>query len=130
MEWLLILAALAGLAALAVVLVESNITDTAGRLSGDARLAAAVHAAGSVESEARDASEADFELWADWERHFTRECSRIAILYGNLGAEVVNNNFRRATTGTSFDAVAAGYAAAGDEQPATATKAQAQCEVS
>lgn len=33
------------------------------------------------------------------------------------------------TGGTAFDAVAAGYAAAGDEQAATATKAQVQCEV-
>lgn len=130
MEWLLIVAALAGLAALAVVLVQSRVADTTERISGsEARLAAAIHTARAVENDARDASEADFEMWADWESHFTRECSRIAVFYGNIGAEVVNNNFRRATAGTAFDAAAAVHAAAGDEQPATATKAQVQCEV-
>ena len=73
--------------------------------------------------------EGDFEQWGDWESHFSRECSLIAVLYTDIDVEVVHNNFIRATGGTAFDAVAAGYAAAGDEQPATATKARVQCEV-
>ena len=41
----------------------------------------------------------------------------------------MHNNFIRADGGTTFDAVAAGYAAAADEQPANASKAQVQCQV-
>lgn len=130
LEWLLIVAALVGLAALAVILVQARVADTAERISGsEARLAAAAHTARAVENDARDASEADFEMWADWESYFSRECSLIAALNASINVEVVHNNFRRATGGTAFDAAAAVHAAAGDEQPATATKAQVQCEV-
>ena len=53
----------------------------------------------------------------------------IAVLYGDAEVEVVDNNFHRATGGTAFDAAAASHAAAGDEAPPTAGKAQVQCEV-
>lgn len=130
LEWLLITAAVAGLAALAVVLVQGQVEDTAERISeSDARLAAAIHTAWGVENDARDAAPANFDAWADWEGHFSRECSLIAVLYADIDVEVVHSNFNRATGGTAFDAAAAGHAAAGDEQPATATRAQVQCEV-
>ena len=130
LSWLLITAAVAGLAALAVVVVQANVTATAERISeSEARLTAALHTAWTVENGARDVVEAEFERWADWESHFSRECSLIAVLYADIDVEVVHNNFHRATGGTAFDAAAAGYAAAGDEQPATATKAQVQCTV-
>ena len=130
LEWLVIVAALTGLAALAVVLVQSRVADTVERISGsEAHLAAAVHTARAVENDARDASEADFEMWADWESRFSRECGLIAALNASINVEVVHNNFHRATGGTAFDAAAAGHAAAGDEQPATASKAQVQCKV-
>lgn len=130
LEWLLITAAVAGLAALAVVVVQGQVEDAAERISeSEARLTAAIHTAWGVENDARDAAEADFERWADWESHFSRQCSLIAVLYADIDVEVVHSNFIRATGGTAFDAAAAGYAAAGDEQPATATKARVQCEV-
>ena len=130
LEWLLITVAVAGLTALAVALVQSRVEDTAAQISeSEARLAAAVHTAWTVENDARDASTADFELWDDWERRFSQDCSLIAVVYADIEIEVLHNTFNRATGGTAFDAAAAGYAAAGDGQPATATKAQVQCEV-
>ena len=128
LEWLLITAAVASLAALAVVLVTAAVEDTAEQVSSsEARLAAAALTAFDVEDDAKAAAESDFDSWADWERHFTRECSLIAVLYTEV--EVVHSDFSRATGGTVFDAAAAGHAAAADEQPATATKAQVQCRV-
>ena len=130
LEWLLITAAVAGLAALAVVLVTAEVEDTAKRISNsEARVTAAIHTALAVETDAKAASAADFDLWADWERYFSQECSFIAILYSDAEVEVVHNNFTRADNGTTFDAAAAGHAAAADEQPAGPGKAQVQCEV-
>ncbi|MCY4663177.1 MAG: hypothetical protein OXC00_00770 [Acidimicrobiaceae bacterium] len=129
LEWLLIVAAVASLAALAVTLVASNVSDTAERISeSEARLVGILHAAQIVEDDARDAAAGDFDTWADWERHFSRECDFIAVLYAGTEIEMANN-FMGAARGTIFDAAAAGYAAAADEQPATATKAQVQCDV-
>jgi hypothetical protein len=71
----------------------------------------------------------DFDSWGDWEMHFRRECSLIDVLYASAGVQVMGNSFVRAVGGTAFDAAAAGHAAAADEQPATAGKAQAKCEV-
>lgn len=130
LEWLLIVAAVASLAALAVALVAGNVSDTAERLSeSEARLAGAVHAAWIVEDGAREAAAGDFESWDAWERHFGQECSLIAVLYANAEVEVVSNHFVRAVGGTDFDAAAAGHASAADRQPPTAAKAQVQCEV-
>ena len=128
LEWLLITAAVASLAALAVVLVTAAVEDTAEQVSSsEARLAAAALTAFEVEDDAKAAAESDFDSWADWERHFTRECSLIAVLYTEV--DVVHSDFNRADGGTVFDAAAAGYAAAADEQTATPIKAQVQCRV-
>ena len=119
---------MAGLAALAVVLVTAAVEDTAEQVSSsEARLAAAALTAFDVEDDAKAAAASDFDSWDDWETHFTRECSLIAVLYTEV--EVVNSDFNRADGGTDFDAAAAGYAAAADEQPASASKAQVRCEV-
>ena len=128
LEWLLIVAAVAGLAALAVVLVQAYVEDTGDRISNpDPRVTSALHLASSVEAGAKAASAADFESWADWERRFRRECSLIAVLYSDADVEVVHNSFERATGGgTAFDQAAA---AAADEKPANATKARVQCQV-
>ncbi len=129
-EWLLIVAAVAGVAALAVVLVANAVDDAAEAVSAsDARLAAAIHTAWNVENDARDAAAGDFDSWDGWERHFGEQCGLIAVLYADVGVEVVHNSFRRAVGGTAFDADAAGHAAAADEQPPTAAKAQVRCHV-
>lgn len=131
LSWLLITAAVAGLAALAVVLVTAQVEDTAERISNsEARVTAAIHTAFTVEADAMAAAAGDFEMWDDWERHFRRECSLIAVLYADAEVGVVHNNFDRATGGgTAFDTAAAGHAAAADDQPASATKARVQCQV-
>lgn len=130
LAWLLITAAVAGLAALAVVLVQAQVEGTADRVaSPDPRVTAAVYSAFEVEVAAKAAAAGDFDSWAQWESYFSRQCGLISVLYGDAGVRVVHSNFHRATGGTAFDATAAGYAAAGDEQPTTAGKAQVQCEV-
>ena len=128
LEWLLLVAAVAGLAALAVVLVVARVEGTAERVSSpDPRVTTAIHAAFEVQTDARSATGADFAQWADWERHFSQQCSLLAVLYADAEVEVVHNNFNRATGGgTAFDAIAA---AAADEQAAGHAKAQVQCEV-
>ena len=126
----MITAAVAGLAALAVVLVQVYVEDTGDRISSpDPRVTSAIYSAFEVETKAKAASAADFDLWAEWERHFSQRCSLIAVLYSDAEVEVVHNNFIRADGGTSFDAAAAGYAAAADEQPPGPGKAQVQCQV-
>ena len=130
LEWLLITAAVAGLAALAVVLVQSYVEDTGDRIANpDPRVTSAIHSAFAIETDAKAASTQDFELWADWESRFAQRCSLIAVLYSDAEVAVVDNHFVRAAGGTTFDAAAVGYAAAADEQPANATKAQVQCVV-
>ena len=131
LSWLLITAAVAAMAALAVVLVQAQVEDTAGRVSNpDPRVTSAVHTAFIVENDAKAAAADDFDTWADWEQRFTRECGLIAVLYGDAGVTVAHNRFHRATSGsTAFDAAAANHAAAADERAPTPTKAQVQCGV-
>ena len=127
LEWLLITAAVAGLAALAVVLVQVYVEDTGDRMSNpDPRVTSAIHSAFAVEADAKAASADDFDLWADWERRFTQRCSLIAVLYADAEVEVISNEFNRATGGTAFDPAAAALA---DEQPAGPGKAQVQCQL-
>ena len=127
LEWLLITAAVAGLAALAVVLVQVYVEDTGDRIANpDPRVTSALHSAFGVETDAKAASVGDFSLWADWERHFSQRCSLIAVLFSDAEVEVVVNHFIRATGGTAFDPAAAALA---DEQPAGPGKAQVQCVV-
>ena len=129
LEWLLITAAVAGLAALAVVLVQVYVEDTGDRMSNpDPRVTSAIHSASEVETKARAASAGHFDQWAEWERHFAEKCSLIAVLYSDAAVEVVPK-FTRAVGGTTFDTAAAGHAAVADEKAATNTKAQVQCVV-
>ena len=94
LEWLLITAAVAGLAALAVVLVQVYVEDTGDRMSNpDPRVTSAIYSASEVEIKAKAASAADFGLWADWKSHFTQRCSLIAVLYADAEVEVAHNNF-------------------------------------
>ena len=128
LEWLLITAAVAGLAALAVVLVQVYVGDTGDRIANpDPRVTSAVHSAFAVETDAKAASADDFDLWPEWQSHFRERCGLIAVLYADAEVKVVHNNFTRAAGGgTTFDPAAA---AAADEQPPNASKAQVQCVV-
>ena len=131
LEWLLILAAVVGLAALAVVLVQARVEDVAERTSSPSpRVTTAIYAAFAVETGAKVVSAAAFDSWVDWERHFSQECRFIAVLYADAEVEVMHNNFIRATGGGSaFDDAAATAVAAADELAPTGIKAQVQCLV-
>jgi hypothetical protein len=130
LEWLLIVAAVAGLAALAVVLVQNVVDDTAEQLGGaSARETAANVAADTVIREAKTAqpSDARFNTWQKWELYFTARCERLEILYSdtNLDVEAI---FHR-PTGKSDDAsLTSAELNAADDKAATATKPQTSCK--
>ena len=76
LEWLLIVAAVAGLAALAVVLVQNVVDDTAEQISGSsARLTAATVAAAEITSDAQESNPDYSALQA--------KCGRLRITYGD-----------------------------------------------
>jgi len=101
LEWLLIVAAVAGLAALAVVLVQNVVDDTAEQISGsNARITAAEVAAAQITSDARsnlppngsDASwTAGTELTnrqskqEDVNSEYSSKCNRLSITYSDAG---------------------------------------------
>ena len=125
LEWLLIVAAVAGLAALAVVLVQNVVDDTAEQLGGaSARETAANVAADTVEREARtaDVNDARFNSWPKWEQYFKTRCERLQILYSDTNFSV-DAEFRRAVTGD----ITAGALSTADREPATNSKPQVMC---
>ncbi|MCY3584425.1 MAG: hypothetical protein F4117_03310 [Acidimicrobiales bacterium] len=129
LEWLLIVAAVAGLAALAVVLVQNVVDDTAEQLGGaSARETAANVAADTVVREAKTAqpSDARFNSWQKWELYFTARCERLEILYSDTNLDV-QPAFRRPTGKADSAAPSTAELNAADPQPATATKPQTDC---
>ncbi len=91
LEWLLIVAAVAGLAALAVVLVQGVVGDTAEQIAGSsARKTAATIAADEIMRDAqRDSSDqpASAKKYDDWEKYYKGRCDRLEIIYGDAGIE-------------------------------------------
>jgi Tfp pilus assembly protein FimT len=84
LEWLLIVAAVAGLAALAVVLVTNVVSDTSEDISGQsARLTAARTAALEVTNDARAETAATDPKAKDLNATYKSACNRIKILYGD-----------------------------------------------
>ena len=133
LEWLLIVAAVAGLAALAVVLVQRVVGDTSEQIAGSsARKTAAEVAALSVEEESKTLSAADvaadgrFDTWAKWDNYFTARCNRIGITYSDAGVEM-DTAFAGATLAANTITVTR----AGSATEATAAPAvpQAKCNV-
>ncbi|MXV89599.1 MAG: hypothetical protein F4121_00410 [Acidimicrobiia bacterium] len=89
LEWLLIVAAVAGLAALAVVLVQNVVGDTAEQISGSsARKTAALVAAEEIVNKA-NSNAADqptqAKTYGDWAKYYKAKCNRIKITYGDAG---------------------------------------------
>lgn len=86
LEWLLIVAAVAGLAALAVVLVTNVVSDTADDISGqNARLTAARIAADEVTTKARTVSNpASDGAASKLNIGFRSDCHEIEILYVDI----------------------------------------------
>ena len=95
LEWLLIVAAVAGLAALAVVLVQNVVDDTSEQIAGSsARKTAAQIAASDIMADADrdDTVQPDSaDTWTEWFRHYTDKCNRLKITYGDAGITVIAN---------------------------------------
>lgn len=130
LEWLLIVAAVAGLAALAVVLVQNVVDDTAEQLGGaSARATAANVAADTVVREAKTAqvSDARFNTWKKWELYFTARCERLEILYSDTNLDV-EAEFHRPTNKGDEANPTSGELTAAHDLDATQTKPQASCK--
>ncbi len=93
LEWLLIVAAVAGLAALAVVLVQNVVNDTAEQIAGSsARQTAAIVAAQQIVDEAIEPPRLrplQTRLWPGWVEYYNKKCARIEIIYGDVISEVL-----------------------------------------
>ena len=117
LEWLLIVAAVAGLAALAVVLVQNVVDDTAREISGSsARETAAKVAASAVVEESKAAKtfdDTEINSWSDWDLYFTAKCERIGITYSDADVTIAadfagsTDAFSAAEIATATDAGAA-----------------------
>ena len=131
LEWLLIVAALAGLAALAVVLVQHVVDDTAEQVgASSARRTAAAVAALEVERQARAATTANprTATWADWESYFSARCDRLAILYRDAAVEV-DAAFAWPTAAGGADPISEALLVSATEADATGSTAQVRCNV-
>ena len=107
LEWLLIVAAVAGLAALAVVLVQNVVDETAEEISGsNARVTAARVAAARITSEARadlpgntdimwtgtGKLEARKKQQGDVNSEYSSKCARLDITYSDAGVDASWHN--------------------------------------
>lgn len=130
LEWLLIVAAVAGLAALAVVLVQNVVDDTAEQLGGaSARATAANVAADTVIREARTADVNDhrFNTWQRWELYFTARCERLEILYSDTNLDV-DATFKRPANKNPGDPTDTTALTNADKDDPGTNKPQAKCE--
>lgn len=130
LEWLLIVAAVAGLAALAVVLVQSVVDDTAEQLGGaSARETAAKVAADTVVRESRTALPSDprFETWRKWELYFEARCERLKILYSDTNFDVDSVFKRPRNIAKDTDMPTAPVLLKADDQIPGTGKPQAKC---
>ena len=113
LEWLLIVAAVAGLAALAVVLVQNVVSDTSEQIAGSsARKTAAQVAASTLLEDAKAATVTDFksgtitdaEAYVAWDNYYTEKCDRIKIIYNDAGVEIAADFAGPTTNTTAFTA--------------------------
>ena len=126
LEWLLIVAAVAGLAALAVVLVQRVVGDTSEQIAGSSARATAARVAGlSVQDEAKnyDANLDRFESITKWDNYFPSKCNSISVTFADAGV-TATAAFEVTSGGAVTDVTAASDASAALNRP------QAQCAVS
>ena len=138
LEWLLIVAAVAGLAALAVVLVQNVVSETSEQIAGSsARKTAAQIAATELMSDAARAATAQpdsADTLYEWVEHYRGRCNRLKITYGDAGIEVGAYFATLAGQATNVS-LAAGEVKTGDVSAgsaavtAVADKALAHCTV-
>ena len=95
LEWLLIVAAVAGLAALAVVLVQNVVSSTSEQIAGSsARKTAAQVAGQQVMAEANRAEAAQpssADTWSEWIVHYSDKCNRIGVTFADAEVTVQAN---------------------------------------
>lgn len=137
LEWLLIVAAVAGLAALAVVLVQSTVGETADQISGSsARETASKLAAEEImdrASEGKDDQPLGAKSFGEWSDHYNKKCDRLNITYGDAGIKA-HPNFT-VTSGEEGKDVVVADITPGDVKAATDTavaagdKAVAECRI-
>ena len=126
LEWLAIVAATTGIAALAVVLTQQVVDETAEELAAsNPRLTAAITAAEQVEHNAR-AADTRFTSWGRWEQHFSSKCRRLAIIYADAGAEI-DTTFARPTNTNPNDPIDPAALTGAGEEPANNSTAQIKC---
>jgi len=100
LEWLLIVAAVAGLAALAVVLVQNVVDDTAEQIAGSsARITAAQVAAQEITEEAQTAANGGTDI-DEVNSDAQQKCVRLRITYGDA--------LTAATSGVTWSNVTSG----------------------
>ncbi|MCY3786695.1 MAG: hypothetical protein OXG47_08245 [bacterium] len=120
------MAAVAGLAAITVVVVQDVTDETAERTRAQtARKVEATLAALKVEQDARAAAT---RTWSRWEDHFTATCRRIAILYSDTNI-ALDAAFARPTNQNPADAPTRTLLAAATENDPTPTSPQAKCNI-
>ena len=111
LEWLLIVAAVAGLAALAVVLVQNVVSETGEQIAGSSARKTAARVAGiQITNEARAAvpttlTPAGFTTAT---RDFQDDCNRIPIVFSDVDALMVLWTYTAPTgtvTATTWDAL-------------------------
>ena len=132
LEWLLIVAAVAGLAALAVVLVSNVVSETSEQIAGNsARLTAAKVAAQSVADKAKSLTAATDEDGANeaW-REVKSGCERIAITYADAAetGKTLTAVWGK-HDGTTFTPLAAAYTSATFATGWNIDRVTAFCEV-
>ena len=93
LEWLLIVAAVAGLAALAVVLVQNVVSDTSEQIAGSsARRTAATIAADQLMNDAVDTKQpTGISNFGEWANFWSNRCTRLNITYGDADITAVPN---------------------------------------
>ena len=103
LEWLLIVAAVAGLAALAVVLVQNVVSDTSEQIAGSsARKTAAQVAADEIMRNAdRNHTEQPVSVrqYSEWEAYYTSRCDRLEITHADAGIRTAAK-FKLSPSGT------------------------------
>ena len=89
LEWLLVVAAVAGLAALAVVLVQNVVGDTAEQVaSNDARQTAADLSVTELAERWRAEVPADQPQADEINRRYSQRCSQLGIIYADISLKV------------------------------------------
>ena len=116
LEWLLIVAAVAGLAALAIVLVQGVVDDTAEDIRGSSARgqAALVASQAIIDQGAADFNatsiigDGKFENQAEWALYYNSKCRRLGITYSDSDIKVKAQFAVTGTVGTVLAATVAG----------------------